>query len=84
MVLNYDDPTLRALAPKAMCRVVWFSRTQIPPFGAFVREETLYFGAPDSARAICGVSEVRIPGRTIWKTHWPLWPAPCRRAFPWR
>mgnify|MGYP002555032775 CR=1 FL=1 len=42
--------------------VVWFSRTQIPPFGAFVREETLYFGAPDSARAICGVSEVRIPG----------------------
>ena len=62
VVLNYDDPTLRALAPKAMCRVVWFSRTQIPPFGAFVREETLYFGAPDSARAICGVSEVRIPG----------------------
>ena len=62
VVLNYDDPVLRALASRAMCRVVWFSRTQVPPFGAFVREGTLYFGAPDSARPICSVDEVNIPG----------------------
>ncbi|MEG0146012.1 MAG: UDP-N-acetylmuramoyl-L-alanine--D-glutamate ligase, partial [Clostridia bacterium] len=36
VVLNYDDPLLRAMADQPACRVVWFSRTQTPPYGAFL------------------------------------------------
>ncbi len=61
-VLNYDDPILREMAQSAMCKVVWFSRTQQPPFGAFVQDGNIVFGTPDNARTICAVDEVYIPG----------------------
>ena len=62
LVLNYDDPALRPVADEARCRVVWFSRTQTPPYGAFLRDGAMVFGTPNEYRNICEAAEIYIPG----------------------
>ena len=62
LILNYDDETLRAMALSAPCRVRWFSRTQIPPVGAFVSGGSVVYGSADDHRAICVADEIAIPG----------------------
>ena len=62
LILNYDDDALRAMAKDAPCRVRWFSRTQIPPRGAFVVGGSLVYGTADDYRTICVADEVAIPG----------------------
>ncbi len=62
VVLNYDDPTLREMAAKAKCRVMWFSRKATPPRGAFVADGQIVFGTPQEHRALCPAEEVYIPG----------------------
>lgn len=59
-VLNYDDPTTRAMADKMMARPVFFSRrAQVE--GAYVKDGSIVFGL-EFPRTICRVDEVRIPG----------------------
>lgn len=62
LVLNYDDPALRPVAEEARCRVAWFSRTQTPPWGAFVKDGAVVFGTKDEYRTVCEAAEVYIPG----------------------
>ncbi|MEG0934582.1 MAG: UDP-N-acetylmuramoyl-L-alanine--D-glutamate ligase [Clostridia bacterium] len=62
VVLNYDDPLLRAMADQPACRVVWFSRTQTPPYGAFLAGGMMVYGDLENNRAICDPTEVSIPG----------------------
>ena len=62
VVLNWDDPVLRGMAGKPACNIVWFSRVQAPPFGAFVRGDVIVYGTPDEFRPICSVAEASIPG----------------------
>jgi len=58
LVLNFDDPLVAAMAPRAPSRVVPFSRTGKLREGAFVEKGTLYVGT----EAICRVDEIRITG----------------------
>ena len=61
-VLNYDDPVLRGMEQLPGCRVVWFSRAQVPPLGAFVKDGMIVYGEAESFRPVCAAAEVRIPG----------------------
>ena len=61
-VLNYDDPLTRKMASDAKCRVVWFSRTQTPEFGAFVKDGFIVFGTDSEYESVCRVEDVTIPG----------------------
>ncbi len=62
LVLNYDDPALREAAEDADCKVVWFSRRQIPPYGMFVEGGRMVFGTAEEYRPVCEVDEILIPG----------------------
>ncbi len=62
LVLNYDDEALRPLADGAKCPVSWFSRTQVPPQGAFVKDGAIVYGDEDANRCVCPVDEIFIPG----------------------
>ena len=62
VVLNYDDPITRGMAAHVKCRVVWFSRTQVPPEGAFVKDGLIVFGKSDAPAPVCKVEDVYIPG----------------------
>jgi UDP-N-acetylmuramoylalanine--D-glutamate ligase len=58
LVLNFDDPVVRAMAPRAASRVVPFSRTEQLREGAFVERGALFV----RTEAICRVDEIRITG----------------------
>ena len=62
VVLNWDDPITRDMANRARCRVIWFSSRESVPFGAFVKDGNIVYGAPDNAAVVCAVGEVYIPG----------------------
>ena len=58
LVLNFDDPLVRALAPRATSRVVPFSRLERHGEGACVVNGMLTV----RGEAVCAVDEVRIKG----------------------
>lgn len=62
LVLNFDDPIVRAMVEDAKCRIAWFSRTQETEFGAFVQDGKIVYGTKRNAKAICAVEDVRIQG----------------------
>jgi UDP-N-acetylmuramoylalanine--D-glutamate ligase len=61
-VLNADDPGTAALAPRVEARLLWFSRRQPVPLGAWVRGGwvTLRLGPED--QPVCPVDEVFLRG----------------------
>lgn len=58
LVLNFDDPLVRAMADRARSQVVWFSRFAKQPAGASVDAGQLVV----MGKRICGVDEIRIKG----------------------
>ena len=58
LVLNFDDPLVRALAPRAQSRVVPFSRLEKHADGAWVENGRLMVRGED----LCGVDEILIKG----------------------
>lgn len=62
VVLNYDDPIVRGLEKQPLCNVIYFSRTQVPPCGAYVRDGEIVFRWDGVDKAICPAAEVYIPG----------------------
>ncbi len=62
VVLNYGDPVLREMGACAPCRVVWFSRVERPPQGAFVQDGMIVYGQGEQVRTVCPADQVRIPG----------------------
>ena len=63
LVLHYDDEYLRQAACRAKSSVLWFSATQIPPRGAFVKDGYIVFGEADRCVPVCPVGDLHIPGR---------------------
>ena len=63
LVLFYDDPMLREAAREAKSHVIWFSATQTPPEGAFVKDGMIVFGKAGDCEAVCRADELKIPGR---------------------
>jgi UDP-N-acetylmuramoylalanine--D-glutamate ligase len=63
LILNWDDPPTRALAPRAKCRVIYFSRKEEVPAGCFIRDGRIAWRSPDGQEIAMGrPEEVRIPG----------------------
>ncbi len=62
VVLNYDDPVTRDMANRARCRVAWFSSRNPVPFGAFVKDGNIVYGAPENCKPVCAAEELYIPG----------------------
>jgi len=58
LVMNFDDPLVRAMAPRARARVVPFSRFEKHENGAYVEDNRLIA----SGEAVCGVDEILIKG----------------------
>jgi UDP-N-acetylmuramoylalanine--D-glutamate ligase len=58
IVLNFDDPLVRALAPRAPSRVMPFSRLEKHEDGAYVENGQIMV----RGEAICGIDEILIKG----------------------
>jgi len=61
-VLNFDDPTLQDMAAQIKNKVIWFSRTQAVPMGAYVQEGKIYCSIDGEAKMIAECDEIYIPG----------------------
>jgi UDP-N-acetylmuramoylalanine--D-glutamate ligase len=63
LILNWDDPPTRALAARAKCPVLYFSRKEEIPAGCFIRDGRITWRALDGQEIVMGrPEEVRIPG----------------------
>lgn len=62
VVLNWDDPVTRGMAQRTKAKVCYFSSREEVPFGAFVREGKIVYGAGDDVKVVCGADELKIPG----------------------
>ena len=61
-VFNYDDPTCHEMAKGLSARIVWFSRREAVPCGAYVQDGLIVLNLNGEAQAICRADEVYIPG----------------------
>ncbi len=61
-VFNADDPGLKGLSSKVRSHVLKFSRLKEVKEGAFVRDDNIMVRFRDEEKAVCKVSDVRIPG----------------------
>lgn len=61
-VLNLDDPVCREMAKGLRAHTAYFSRTQEPPFGAFVREGEIILRLDGPEMRILPCEEMCIPG----------------------
>lgn len=63
LILNWDDAPTRALAARAKCAVLYFSRREEVPAGCFIRDGRIVWRGPDGQETVMGrPEEVRIPG----------------------
>ena len=61
-VLNGDDPACRRMAEGLRGRVLFFSRLQEVPQGAFVREGQMVLRLGGEEKTVCAMDEIYIPG----------------------
>ena len=61
-VLNADDPGAARLASRVTARLVWFSRRQAVPRGAWVHDGWVTLGLDSGVQAVCPVSDVFLRG----------------------
>ena len=60
-VFNYDDPACRQMASDLKSHILWFSRKEKVPCGAYVEDDTVML-AYDKVQSVCKTGEIRIPG----------------------
>jgi UDP-N-acetylmuramoylalanine--D-glutamate ligase len=62
VILNFDDPIVRAMAQRAPSRVVFFSNTQILAEGAYVQDGNIVLSFGGKTERVCPVEEMGIRG----------------------
>lgn len=62
LILNYDDPAVRAMAEKASSQVFFFSRRQELPSGIFLDGKMLRIRWKDQDFQICSIDEMKLFG----------------------
>ncbi|MBP1763085.1 MAG: murD [Firmicutes bacterium] len=62
LILNYDDPAVRAMAEKAAAQVFFFSRSQSLPAGIFVDGELIYIRWKEHDFSVCSVADMKLFG----------------------
>ncbi|MDR2514491.1 MAG: UDP-N-acetylmuramoyl-L-alanine--D-glutamate ligase [Christensenellaceae bacterium] len=63
VILNLDDPLLRDLAPKAKCRLAYFSLEKQVKYGCFLEEGYVAFAEKGEVKRIVLADEIRLPGK---------------------
>ncbi|MDR3085701.1 MAG: UDP-N-acetylmuramoyl-L-alanine--D-glutamate ligase [Christensenellaceae bacterium] len=63
VILNLDDRSLRGLAPKARCKVAYFSLEKPVEYGCFLEEGYVAFAEKGEVKRIVMADEIRLPGR---------------------
>ena len=61
-VFNYDDMTCREMAKGLAAKVLWFSRRESVPAGAWVKDGMIVLNLGEGEKEICRADEVFIPG----------------------
>ena len=61
-VFNYDDMTCREMAKGLKAQVVWFSRKEAVPCGAYVEDGQIVLALGGEKQTVCAADEVFIPG----------------------
>ena len=62
VVLNYDNAITRSFADKAKGKVCFFSKTDIPGDGAYLKAGVIHMRENGLDTAVCPISDIRIPG----------------------
>jgi len=62
IVLNYDDPTVRAMAKRAPSQVVFFSRLEELDSGVYVKDGVIRIRWQNKIVDVCPVADLKIPG----------------------
>jgi UDP-N-acetylmuramoylalanine--D-glutamate ligase len=62
LILNFDDPAVRAMADRAPSQVVYFSRAARLPSGIFVADGTIKISWLDETIDICPLEILKLPG----------------------
>ncbi|HMM20354.1 MAG TPA: UDP-N-acetylmuramoyl-L-alanine--D-glutamate ligase [Selenomonadales bacterium] len=62
VVLNYDDPAVRAMAGRAPSQAVFFSRREELAAGVYVKDGVIRIGWQNQVVDVCPVAELKIPG----------------------
>lgn len=61
-VLNYDNPTVRAMEAECPGRVFFFSRVSEPSKGSFLRGDRLIFRDGEREVTLCRLADIRLQG----------------------
>ena len=61
-VFNWDDMTCREMAKGLAACIVWFSRREAVPLGAYVEDGQIVLALGSGKQTVCAADEVRIPG----------------------
>ena len=61
-VFNWDDMTCREMAKGLAAQIVWFSRKENVPFGAYVEDGRIVLALGGEKQVVCAADEVFIPG----------------------
>ena len=63
LILNYDDPAVRAMAGRAASRILYFSLTAEPDEGAFLMDGNLCLKRQGAVEIVCPVTDLKLLGR---------------------
>lgn len=63
VVLNYDDPVVRAMAQQTSSQVIFFSNTHILAEGAYVKDGMITLSFSGKTETVCPVEEMGIRGK---------------------
>ena len=61
-VYNWDNQVTRELGPEAPGRVLWFSRKERVPDGAFLEDNQIMLALEGRLEAVCSVRDLVVPG----------------------
>lgn len=62
LVLNYDDPRVRAMAERSKAQVAFFSRRVELESGIYIKDGQITIGWQDKTLSVCPVAALKIPG----------------------
>ncbi|MCR4620490.1 MAG: UDP-N-acetylmuramoyl-L-alanine--D-glutamate ligase [Clostridiales bacterium] len=62
LVLNYDDPVTKAMAGRAKCRVLFFSRKESVKEGSYIKDGNVVFAHAGGEEQVISTQQILLPG----------------------